>query len=81
VSDQGFGIINNLGALRIQELDKWGNGKLVEAFEGGKSLRVLNWDGSVSPVVHQFDRHKQLSEYWYKKKTSEYRAKWQLSKK
>jgi hypothetical protein len=80
VQDQGSAIINNLGALRTKELEEWGNGKLVET--GGnngnvQSVRVLNWNGELSPVVHQFDRHKLLSTYWYKKKTSEYRAKWE----
>jgi hypothetical protein len=78
VQDQGSAIINNLGALRTKELGEWGNGKLVEKTEtNGKvsNIRVLNWDGEISPVVHQFDRHPLLSEYWYKTKTAEYRAK------
>jgi hypothetical protein len=75
VQDQGSAIINNLGALRTKELEEWGNGKLVET--RGKSVRVLNWNGELSPVVHQFDRHKLLSIYWYKTKTLDYRVKWE----
>lgn len=80
VFDQGSGIINNLGAMRTKELSEWGNGKLVESNGDGdtvEDLQVLNWDSSTSPVVHQFDRHKLLSAYWYKQKTAEYRTKWE----
>jgi hypothetical protein len=56
VFDQGTGIVNNMGAMRTAELEEWGNGKMVR--ESGKLTHVLNWDGAVSPVVHQFDRHK-----------------------
>jgi hypothetical protein len=81
VQDQGFAIINNLGAMRVKELNEWGNGKLV-TMEGSKSKGgasvplVLNWDGTPSPVIHQFDRHKLLSEYWYKRKGEWYRRQW-----
>jgi hypothetical protein len=82
VFDQGQGIVNNMGALRTKELEEWGNGHLVrtETKLGELNPRklhrytVLNWDGSVSPVVHQFDRHQNLSEYFYKIKTSQYEA-------
>jgi hypothetical protein len=80
VQDQGSSIINNLGAMRIKELDQWGNGKLVDRQKDGV-VRVLNWDGQVSPVVHQFDRHKELSVYWYKKQGSMFVNKWRQSKK
>lgn len=79
VQDQGSAIVNNIGAMRTKELGEWGNGKLIETTEvDGKTteIRVLNWDGELSPLVHQFDRHKVLSNFWYKKKTSEYRKKW-----
>ncbi len=85
VQDQGSAIINNLGALRTKELEEWGNGKLVEATRrkngNVQSVRVLNWNGELSTVVHQFDRHKLLSIYWYQKKTSEYRAIWEAENK
>jgi hypothetical protein len=32
-----------------------------------------------SPVVHQFDRHKHLSDYFYKHKASEYLRKWKAA--
>jgi hypothetical protein len=85
VQDQGSAIINNLGALRTKELGKWGNVKLVEQQSqksgGLANIRVLNWNGEPSPVVHQFDCHQLLSKYWYQTKTSEYRAKWQNEQK
>eukprot|EP00527_Entomoneis_sp_CCMP2396_P006711 CAMPEP_0198147112 /NCGR_PEP_ID=MMETSP1443-20131203/33263_1 /TAXON_ID=186043 /ORGANISM="Entomoneis sp., Strain CCMP2396" /LENGTH=403 /DNA_ID=CAMNT_0043811273 /DNA_START=198 /DNA_END=1406 /DNA_ORIENTATION=+ len=58
VFDQGTGIVNNLAALRSKELPEWGNGKVMEKTNSGE-YKVNNWDGSISPVVHQFDRHKE----------------------
>lgn len=52
---QGEGAFNNLGALRNTPLRKQG------VLQEGTDL-VLNWDGSVSPVAHQFDRDKELGE-------------------
>lgn len=80
VFDQGEGIVNNMGALRTKELDEWGNGKLVrtEIVPGETNPKkkhrytVLNWDGTIAPVVHQYDRHKSLSEFFYKVKGNEY---------
>jgi hypothetical protein len=37
---------------------------------------VLNWDGTLSPVVHQFDRHKELTTWWFKTKKREYQQRW-----
>jgi hypothetical protein len=51
---QGLGAINNLGALRTQSLEDWGN-------YNPKTSQVYQWDGlSLSPVVHQYDRDKHL---------------------
>lgn len=85
IQDQGFGIINNMGALRTKELEEWGNGKILETVkeEGSDkvvALNVKNWDGSLSAVVHQFDRHKVLAAWWYKAKTAEYRKFWNEQK-
>ena len=44
---------------------------------GGNEKTVLNWDGTPSPVVHQFDRFKPLSEFVYKRKTKELQQEWQ----
>ena len=68
VFDQGQGIVNNLGAMRTKPLEEWGNGKLLQTVkvDGKEKFVVLNWDGTVSPVVHQYDRHKQLSNFFYK---------------
>jgi hypothetical protein len=60
--------------MRTKQLSEWGNGNMVH--EEGDELTVLNWDGKPSPVVHQFDRFKQLSEYVYKKKTRELQNEW-----
>lgn len=54
VHEQGKGIINNLGALRTKPLSEWG------LYDAEKKL-VLNWDGSVSPVAHQYDRDKEAN--------------------
>ena len=71
-----------MGAMRTKELDEWGNGKLVskEMKDGEEVILVHNWDGSVSPVIHQFDRHKLLSVHWYKKKGPEFVKKWKASR-
>lgn len=73
--DQGRGAINNLGALRTAPLEEWGNGRLVRN-NSEADITVLNWDGTPSPVVHQFDRHKLLSTFIYKLKTSELRTEY-----
>jgi len=79
VFDQGRGIVNNMGALRTKPLAEWGNGHIVK--QDGEDYQVLNWDGYVSPVVHQFDRHKELSQYFFKKKKNEYLEAWQSRQK
>ena len=79
VFDQGRGRINNLGAMRTKPLAEWGNGKLVQGQTDG-NLHVYNWDGKLSPVVHQFDRHKQLSVYIYDTMTKKYKAEWHEQK-
>ncbi|KAL3922311.1 MAG: hypothetical protein SGILL_002275, partial [Bacillariaceae sp.] len=90
VQDQGFGIINNLGALRIKPLNEWFNGKLLQVVrpEGSKgegddditAMNVRNWDGTLSPVVHQFDRHKELSHWYFKRKRKELHDQWSKQK-
>lgn len=73
------GIVNNMGALRTSPLKDWGNGKITRSSPGsdGKpEYEVLNWDGTKAAVVHQFDRHKELSEYFFKVKTGELLKKW-----
>ena len=53
--EQGKGIINNLGMLRTKPLREWG---LLN-----DSNLVLNWDGQVSAVAHQFDRDDELNKH------------------
>lgn len=72
VFDQGRGTINNLGALRTKPLAAWGNGNILQKVND-HNMTVLNWDGTPSPVVHQFDRHKVLSTYVYHYLSSQFR--------
>ena len=61
-----------------------GNGKIVQEIkraDGKTSYRVLNWDGTTVPVVHQFDRHKLLQDYFVKQVTEqEFIPKWRESR-
>jgi len=79
VQDQGLGFVNNMGALRDKKLHEWGNGRIVEKTDS--AFTVYNWDGTVSPVVHQYDRHKQLSDWWRKKKVKDFQSQWTNMKK
>lgn len=66
---QGRGIINNLGALRKKTLVEWGNYNTT-------THDVTNWDGTLSPVVHQWDRDKDLHHYLYRTKFRELDEQW-----
>lgn len=66
VFDQGWGIINNIGAMRTKELNQWGHVEILEKIvddENIPSFKILNWNGQPSPVVHQYDRFKELSKF------------------
>lgn len=85
VQDQGLGIINNLGALRDKDLSQWGNGRILQnrpiSAKGDndddtKKNVILNWDGTISPIVHQYDRHKVLSGWWHRVKFKQFKDKW-----
>jgi hypothetical protein len=88
VFDQGQGIVNNMGALRTKKLHEWGNGNIIKVTTDETetnprkkhSYQVLNWDGTPSPVVHQFDRHQQLSDYYFKIKVAEFTNAWERRK-
>jgi hypothetical protein len=56
VWEQGKSIVNNLGALRTSSLKDWG-------IYNETTHQVFNWDGSLSPVVHQWDRDQSLYRY------------------
>jgi hypothetical protein len=56
VWEQGKGLINNLGALRIKTLEDWG-------IYNPQTHQVFNWDGSLSAVAHQWDRDNHLHNY------------------
>jgi len=68
VFEQGKGIINNLALLRSKPLREWG---LLNSEMG-----VLNWNGSVSNVAHQFDRDDELNKF-VKGKRKEFTSDWE----
>jgi len=72
VFDHGMGIVHHLGALRKRPLDEWG--PLVQRNNGSNNelLVIVNWDGKPAPVVHQYDRHAVLTDYFYKQKGREF---------
>ena len=69
VFPQGRGIINNLGALRKLALTDLGVYDNV-------TKTVLNWDGTLSPVVHQWDRDKELFHYMVEERLPQYEREW-----
>ena len=58
--EQGHGAVNNLGILRNHKLSDLG------VYDPNTNL-VLNWDKSISPIVHQFDRDDELKMFMRKK--------------
>lgn len=72
VYEQGKGVINNLGALRTKPLKEWG------MYDAEKEV-VLNWDGSTSPVAHQYDRDKEVN-VMVKIKKKQFEQQWRLGK-
>lgn len=78
VQDQGLGIVNNMGALRDKPLSEWGNGKIAEKTDS--KYTIYNWDGTVAPVVHQYDRHKELSKWFHDVKYEEFKVQWEKMK-
>ncbi|CAB9509816.1 expressed unknown protein [Seminavis robusta] len=77
VFDQGRGIVNNMGAMRTKEPNEWGNGKLIQTEAKSGDQVVFNWDETISPVVHQFDRFKPLGRFFYRVKTKELAKDWE----
>ena len=61
VHAQGHGIINNLAALRDKPLSELG------LYDAEREV-VLNWDGSISAVAHQYDRDKEVNAMVKRKK-------------
>mmetsp|Transcript_9572 Transcript_9572/g.28581 ORF Transcript_9572/g.28581 Transcript_9572/m.28581 type:complete len:526 (-) Transcript_9572:222-1799(-) len=80
VQDQGLGIVNNMGALRDKSLEEWGNGRIIQDTEEYPKNTVFNWDGTISPVVHQYDRHKVLANWWHRRKLEEFEEQWEKMK-
>ena len=70
VWEQGKGIVNNLGALRIKKLAEWG-------IYNDKTHIVYNWDlKTPSPVIHQWDRDEALHTWLYRNKMQAYVREW-----
>merc|ERR1712238_360973 len=78
MGEQGKGILNNLGALRTKSFFDWG-------FYDKEHHAVYNWDGTLSPVAHQWDRDKNLHSYYngklFKRWEQEFIQKQQQEKK
>ena len=74
VWEQGKGIINNLGALRTKTFEEWG-------FYDPETHQVYNWDGTLSPVAHQWDRDKHLHSYYQQKRFREWTASFKENQK
>jgi len=74
VWEQGKGIINNLGALRTKEFWEWG-------FYNNKTKEVYNWDGTLSPVAHQWDRDKDLHSYYQGKRFRQWKSEFEKQQK
>lgn len=75
-----------MGAMRIQPLETWGNGNLIrnvvdETTGEVTGYVVQNWDGTPSPVVHQFDRFKEISKYFFKQRGNAYMKAWEEKRK
>jgi len=56
VWEQGKGIVNNLGALRTKPLSEWG-------IYNNETYEIFNWDQTLSPVAHQWDRDQHMFRY------------------
>jgi hypothetical protein len=73
VFQQGRGVINNLGAMRDKKLIELG------IFDTAGNHTILEWDGTPSPVVHQWDRDADLFKWmenrWKKHHLKEYTAR------
>lgn len=69
--EQGHGVINNLAALRSKTLRE------QKVFD--KNNKVLNWDGSISPVAHQGDRDDEVRIFMNQMK-KDYLQEWRNNK-
>ena len=58
-----------------------GDGKIVQQEQSLSSKNIiLNWDGTISPIVHQYDRHKELSQWWHKVRFNQFKDQWKKMK-
>ena len=76
VWEQGRGHINNLGALRTKPLREWGH------LYDPDTHQVFQWpvdeqgDRVLSPVVHQWDRDKDLHGWMVRTKHKQWEQEW-----
>lgn len=73
VWEQGTSIVNNLGALRTSPLAEWG-------IYNETTHQVFNWDGTLSPVAHQWDRDQHLFRYTTQQRMPQMVQQWKLQK-
>ena len=70
VWEQGKGIVNNLGALRIKTLKEWG-------IYDEQKHQIFNWDlKTLSPVAHQFDRDVAVHTWMMRRKLPDWMQEW-----
>jgi len=74
VWEQGKGKINNLGALRTKPFSDWG-------FYNPATSEVYNWDGNLSPVVHQYDRDAHLHNRYVRQHFNRWKEEFKEKKK
>lgn len=70
VWEQGKGIVNNLGALRIKTLKEWG-------IYDEEKHQIFNWDlKTLSPVAHQFDRDEAAHTWMMRRRLPDWMQQW-----
>lgn len=74
VWEQGRGIINNLGAMRIKSLKEWN-------IHDPTTHILYNWNGEPSPVAHQWDRDKDMHDYVTKTRYQQLLAEYKIRRK
>lgn len=73
VWEQGKGIVNNLGALRIKKFSEWGIHKVT----ADGMHEIYNWDlKTLSPVAHQFDRDEAVHSWMMRKRMPNWMQEW-----
>lgn len=74
VWEQGKGIVNNLGALRTKPLSEWG-------IYNNVTHAIFNWDQTLSPVAHQWDRDQHMFRYTQHQRMKKMVQQWKQEQK